>query len=248
MILQDRLVLVTGGAKRIGQAIALTLARRGARLLITYRRSAVEARQTIQRLERLGGRAEAVRVELSEAAQVRRLFEALRRRYGRLDALINCAATFERVPFARLTEAHWDRALDVNLKGAFLCSLYASRLMRRGGKIVNLADWAGVRPYRHYLPYCVSKAGVIGLTKALALELAPAIQVVAVAPGPVLPPPGLSASARARIARRLPLRRWGSPQDVANTVRFLLEDTDFMTGSVVYVDGGQLIAPPVGGP
>lgn len=243
MDLEDRIVLVTGGAKRIGQAIALTLAHRGAHVLITYRRSAVEARQTVRRLERLGGRAEALRADLSDATQVRRLFETIRRRHGRLDALISCAAAFERVPFARLSEQAWDRALDANLKGPFLCALYASRLMRRGGKIINLADWAGVRPYRHYLPYCVSKAGVIGLTKALALELAPAIQVVAVAPGPVLPPPSLSAVARARIARRVPLRRWGSPQDVANTVRFLLEDTDFMTGSVIFVDGGQLIAP-----
>jgi 3-oxoacyl-[acyl-carrier protein] reductase/pteridine reductase len=99
-----------------------------------------------------------------------------------------------------------------------------------------------VRPYRDYLPYCVSKAGVIGLTKALAKELAPRIQVVAIAPGPILPPKEMSPSARARIARRPLLKRWGSPKDIANTALFLAEGTDFMTGSVVFVDGGQLIA------
>jgi len=113
--------------------------------------------------------------------------------------------------------------------------------MPKGGKIINIADWAGVRPYRDYLPYCVSKAGVIGLTKALAKELAPRIQVTAIAPGPILPPPDMSPRERARIATRVPLKRWGSPQDIANTALFLIEGTDFMTGSTVFVDGGQLI-------
>jgi NAD(P)-dependent dehydrogenase (short-subunit alcohol dehydrogenase family) len=144
----------------------------------------------------------------------------------------------------RLSERAWEQTLDTNLKGPFLCSLYGSQLMRRhgGGKIINIADWAGVRPYRHYLPYCVSKAGVIGLTNALAKELAPNIQVNAIAPGPILPPNEMSAAARRRIAGRVPPARWGSPEDIANTVLFLIEGTDFMTGSTVFVDGGQLIA------
>jgi NAD(P)-dependent dehydrogenase (short-subunit alcohol dehydrogenase family) len=177
-----------------------------------------------------------VRADLSRSADIERMVAAVVRRLGRLDVLVNSAANFERVPFERLAERHWDLALDTNLKGPFLCALHASRAMRRhGGKIINLADWAGVKP-------CVSKAGVIGLTKALAKELAPRIQVMAVAPGPVMAPADLSPAARARIARRVPLKRWGSPQDIANTVLFLVEGTDFMTGSTVFVDGGQLIA------
>lgn len=242
--LHGRVVLITGGARRVGQAIALALAHRGAAIVISYRTSVREALETVERIERAGGLAVAFPAELTSAGEVKRLIDRIGRRFGRLDVLVNSAAVFDRVPFDRLTERDWDAALDTNLKGSFLCALHASRLMRRhgGGKIVNLADWAGVRPYRHYLPYCVSKAGVIGLTKALAVELAPTIQVNAIAPGPILPPPEMSAAQRRRIARRVPLRRWGSPQDIANTVLFLIEGTDFMTGSVVFVDGGQLVA------
>lgn len=244
MQLEGRVILVTGGARRIGQAIALTLAKRKAHVAITYRHSAREARGTVALLQDHGVRSAAFRVDLSNAADVRKLFVSVERRFGRLDVLVNSAANFHRVLFERLSERDWDAALDTNLKGPFLCSLHASRLMRHtgGGKIINLADWAGVRPYRDYLPYCVSKAGVIGLTKALAKELAPTIQVNAIAPGPMLPPERMSRSTRARVIRRVPLKRWGSPQDIANTALFLIEGTDFMTGSVVFVDGGQLIA------
>ena len=244
MILEGRVVLVTGGARRIGRTIALTLAKQRAHLVISYRTAAREAGALVDAIRHAGGEALAARADVSDAADIRRLMQRIRRRFGRLDVLVNSAANFDRTPFTTLSERAWDHALDANLKGPFLCALYASRLMRRhgGGKIINLADWAGVRPYRDYLPYCVSKAGVIGLTKALAKELAPHIQVNAIAPGPILPPPGMSASARARVAARVPLKRWGSPQDIANTARFLIEGTDFMTGSVVFVDGGQLIA------
>ena len=244
MTLRDRVVLVTSGARRIGQAVAVAVAKRGARLVISYRTAARDAAATVELIERSGPDAVALRADLTKTADVKRLIDAIGRRFGRLDVLVNSAANFDRVPFDTLSERDWDHALDANLKGPFLCSLYASRLMRRhgGGKIINFADWAGVRPYRDYLPYCVSKAGVIGLTKALAKELAPQIQVVAIAPGPILPPPDMTSAARTRLARRVPLRRWGSPQDIANTVVFLIEGTDFMTGSVMFVDGGQLIA------
>jgi NAD(P)-dependent dehydrogenase (short-subunit alcohol dehydrogenase family) len=242
MRLAGKVVLVTGGAKRLGQLIALALAERGAHIAFSYRTSAQAARFTVKAIQQHGVRALAIRADLSRAADVRRLADQVTRRLGRLDVLVNSAANFDRTPFETLTEADWDHALDANLKGPFLCALAASRLMRRGGKIINFADWAGVRPYRDYLPYCVSKAGVIGLTKALAKELAPAIQVAAVAPGPVLPPAGMGAAARARIAARVPLKRWGRPEDVANAVLFLIEGTDFMTGSTIFVDGGQLIA------
>ena len=242
MTLDGRIALVTGGSRRVGRTIALALAQRGAHLVITYRTSAQDAAATVRALQERGAQALAVRTDVSRAADIRRLMARIKRRFGRLDVLVNSAANFVRTPFARLTEHDWDHTLDTNLKGPFLCALHASRLMAGRGKIINLADWAGVRPYREYLPYCVSKAGVIGLTKALAKELAPGIHVTAIAPGPVLPPSDLGRASRTRIAARVPLRRWGSPQDVANTVVFLVEGTDFMTGSVVYVDGGQLIA------
>src|SRR3989338_288118 len=244
MTLNGRIVLVTGGAKRIGRAIAIALAQRRAHVVISYRSSSRDALATVRALKRCGGaQALAVRADLSRSADVRRLMARIRQRFGRLDILVNSAAAFPRTPFATLTERDWDAALDTNLKGPFLCALYSSRLMkRRGGKIINLADWARVRPYRDSLPYCVPKAGVIGLTKALAKELAPSIQVNAIAPGQILPPEGMSARERTRIVQRVPLKRWGRPEDIVNTVLFLIEGTDFMTGSTIFVDGGQLIA------
>ncbi len=244
MDLNNRVVLITGGAKRVGRAIALSLAERGARIAFSYRSSSADAAAMVRMLRSAGTGALAVRADLSRSAEVRRLVDRVRRQFGRIDVLINSAANFDRTPFATLTERDWDHAIDTNLKGTFLCALYAGRAMQRQGegKIINIADWAGIRPYKEYLPYCVSKAGVIGLTKALAKELAPRIQVNAIAPGPILPPEHMSAAARRRVAARVPLGRWGSPQDIASAARFLIEGTDFMTGAVLPVDGGQLIA------
>ncbi len=244
MQLTDRVVLVTGGAQRLGRAIAHSLAQRQADVVITYRSSGQAARDTVSLLRRCGVRAEAIRADVSKAADVRRLMRRIAAQFGRLDVLVNNAAVFVRTPFATLTERDWDAHLDANLKGPFLCALHASRLMRAhgAGKIINIADWASERPYRDYLPYCISKAGVIALTKALAKELAPKIQVLAIAPGPMLPPPGMSARERARVIKQVPLKRWGAPEDIARAVCFLIEGTDFMTGTTLYVDGGRLIA------
>ncbi len=244
MILKGRVALVTGGALRVGRTIALTLAQHRAHVVISYRTSRQAALATVAKLRRYHIRAEAFCADVSNASEVQSLMRQIERRFGRLDILVNNAAVFTRTPFNTLTERDWDAHLNSNLKGPFLCALFASQLMRkhRHGKIINLVDWAGERPYRNYLPYCVSKAGVIGLTKALAKELAPSIQVIAIAPGPILPPPEMSAAERRRVIRRVPLKRWGSPQDIANAILFAIEGTDFMTGTTIYVDGGQLIA------
>lgn len=244
MILRGRVALVTGGARRVGQTIALALAKHHAHVVISYRTSTQDARTTLEKLSAYGIRAEAIRADVSKAADVRKLITRIEQRFGRLDVLVNNAAVFERTPFATLTERDWDRHLNTNLKGPFLCALVASQLMRRRGegKIINIADWAGERPYRDYLPYCVSKGGVIALTKALAKELAPAIQVVAIAPGPMLPPRDMSRLERRRVIKQVPLKRWGSPEDIANAVIFVIEGTDFMTGTTIFVDGGRLVA------
>ena len=244
MLIDGRVVLVTGGAKRIGRSVALALAERGAHVVISYRTSSAEASGTVKTLRAFGTKPLAIRADVTREADITRMMATIRRTYGRLDVLINSAAIFERTPYATLTSQDWRRAIDTNLTGPFLCALHASRLMqRRGeGKIINFADWAGIRPYRDYLPYCVAKGGIITLTKALAKELAPGIQVIAIAPGPILPPPEMSAAQRKQVASKALLKRWGTPQDLASTIRFLIEGTDFITGSVVYVDGGQLIA------
>jgi pteridine reductase len=244
MELRGRWALVTGAAKRVGRVIAHTLAERGANVIVHYHTSGAAAAATVRDLEACGVRAVALAADLSSAADVAALAEAAEGRSGGVDVLVNNASNYLRVPFEALTEAVWDASLDTNLKAPFLLSWHLGRAMRsRGhGRIINLADWAGERPYNDYLPYCVSKAGVICLTKALAKALAPEVQVNAVAPGPVLPPDDLGAAEREAIVRATPLRRFGRPEDVARCVRFLAEEAEFSTGAIFHVDGGRLIA------
>jgi pteridine reductase len=244
MELRGRWALVTGAAKRVGRAIALELARRGANVVVHYNSSATHAADTVAELRALGAEAFHLPADLGRSADVVALAERAEERTGGIDVLVNNASNYLRVPFDDLTEAAWDESLDVNLKAPFLLAWKLGRAMRgRGrGRIVNLADWAGERPYNDYLPYCVSKAGVICLTKALAKALAPEVLVNAVAPGPVLPPDELAAAERQGIVRATPLRRFGKPDDVARCVRFLAEEADFSTGAVYLVDGGRLIA------
>ena len=244
MGLGGRWALVTGSAKRVGRSIALELAGRGANVVVHYNASASEAASTVRELEALGVRAFALSADLSRTAEVHALAREAEERSGGIDVLVNNASNYLRAPFEALTEAVWDASLDVNLKAPFLLAWVLGRAMRarRGGRIINLADWAGERPYDDYLPYCVSKAGIICLTKALAKALAPEVQVNAVAPGPVLPPDELPPAERAAIVRATPLKRFGKPDDVARCVRFLAEEADFSTGALFLVDGGRLIA------
>ncbi len=243
MDLTNRVALVTGGAKRVGRSIALALAKRGAHVAFTYRTSRRDAELLVRELTALGGKSLAVKADAGRAAEVKAAVRNVVKTFGRIDILVNNAAIYPRTPWASLDEAAWDEALTTNLKGPFLFAKAAGdRMLAQGaGKIINIADWAGERPYKHYLPYCVSKAGVIALTKALALELAPTVQVNAVAPGPVLLPEGSSAAFRKAVVAATPLRRIGSPEDVASAVVFLLEGSDFITGVLLPVDGGRLI-------
>jgi NAD(P)-dependent dehydrogenase (short-subunit alcohol dehydrogenase family) len=228
----------------VGRAIALELAARGAHVAIHYHTSRSEAEATVRDIESRGVRGLALHAELAAPAEVQALAARVEAETGGLAVLVNSASNYLRVPFDALTEAVWDASLDVNLKAPFLLSWTLGRAMRaRGeGRIVNLADWAAERPYRDYLPYCVSKAGIVCLTRALAKELAPEVTVNAVAPGPVMPPDDMTAAERAAVQRATPLGRFGTPEDVARCVRFLVEEADFTTGSIYHVDGGRLIA------
>jgi NAD(P)-dependent dehydrogenase (short-subunit alcohol dehydrogenase family) len=244
MDLTNRVALVTGGARRVGRSISLALAGKGAHVAVTYRTSEREAEQLLRELHGLGRTALAVKADAGRASDAKAAVRTVVKRFGRIDILINNAAIYPRTPWTTLNETVWDETLATNLTSPFLFAKAAGdRMLKQGaGKIINIADWAGERPYQHYLPYCVSKAGVIALTKALALELAPAVQVNAVAPGPVLLPEGSSAAFRRAVIKATPLKRIGSPEDVANAVVFLLEGSDFITGALLPVDGGRLIA------
>ncbi|MBW3661257.1 MAG: SDR family oxidoreductase [Gemmatimonadetes bacterium] len=244
MDLQGKVALVTGSGIRVGRAIALALAERGANLAVHYNSSADPANEAVHAARELGVEAEPYRCDLADTANIPGLIGSIEERWGRLDVLVNSAAIFPRTPWASIDEATWDRTMAVNLKAPFFTAWHAARLMKRGGggKIVNIADWAGLKPYVNYAPYVIAKGGVITMTKAMAKELAPGIAVNAVAPGPVMLPEDFDEDAAERIRKATLLQRLGSPEDIARSVVFLVEMTDFVTGHVLVVDGGRLIA------
>ncbi len=237
--LAGRVALVTGGAVRVGRAIALALADAGADVAIGYRHSARETQATLAELSATGARTVAIAADIAKPPDTRRLVRETVERLGRLDILVNNAAIFLKTPFLTTTPAEFDRILAVNLRGAFFCAQAAARAMgRRGGRIINIADVGAQRAWPGYIPYGISKAGVVMLTKGLAVALAPKIQVNAVGPGVVLLPKGFRHTRAERLATRIPMQRHGDPTDVAAAVRFFATCPDYITGQVLYVDGG----------
>lgn len=238
--LQGRTALVTGGAVRLGRAIVLALAERGARVAFTHLSSDAAARELA---ETLGDRALTVRCDVSREDEVEALFAKVDERLGPLDLLVNSAAIFERGPVLETDAGQWRRHLDVNLTGTFLCAQQAGRRMtaRGEGVIVNVGCPSGEVPWPGHVAYSVSKAGVHALTKVLAKSFAPHVRVNAVLPGPVLPPERYDAAQRERSAKTTLLRRAGSPDDVVRAVLFAW-DSDYTTGALIPVDGGRLLA------
>ena len=245
MDIRDRVALVTGGAHRVGRSIALALAREGAHVAITYHASADEAQQTVAEIEacRVGGLA--VHCDQSDPVQVAAVFDAVRVQWGRLNILVNSAAIMQQKPFLDITPQDWDATIGVNLTGPFLFSQHAGRMMlaqsaRGGGVIINIADGAGLTPWARYVHHSVSKAGVIMLTRAAALALAPKVRVNAIAPGPVIKPEGWMDEQWDKLQPATPLDRLGSPQDVVEAVLYLIR-AEFVTGHVLVVDGGRML-------
>jgi NAD(P)-dependent dehydrogenase (short-subunit alcohol dehydrogenase family) len=245
MDLQGRAVLITGG-KRIGAAVAQDLAERGADIGLCYNRSGHEAMAAVERIRTAGRRGVALRADLSDPQECARLVAAAVEDLGRLDVLINMASVYRSVPLEQTDAAAWNAVVDVDLRAAFLCSQAAIPHMRRAGagRIINFADWiaASGRPrYTGFVPYYVAKRGVIGLTEALALELAgEQILVNAIAPGPILAPEGTSAEESAAVESATPLGRWGGEGEIVKAVAFLIA-SDFVTGETIRVDGGRHI-------
>jgi NAD(P)-dependent dehydrogenase (short-subunit alcohol dehydrogenase family) len=246
MNLENRVVIITGG-KRIGRVVAQQLAERGADLVLSYRGSKTEADETVGDVNHRGRRAIAVAADVSRSADCTALVAAAHDAFGRVDALVNMASVYGSTPFEDLTEAGWDRDLNINLKSAFLCAKAAVPVMRAtgGGRIVNFADWlarSGRPNYRGFVSYYVAKAGIIALTEAMALELAAdQILVNAIAPGPILPPPDMEPEEVAAVAAVTPVGRWGGEIEIAKAAIALVE-TDFITGETIRVDGGRHLA------
>ncbi len=242
MQLEGAAALVTGAGTRIGQAIAIGLAQSGCDVAIHYHGSAQGAEETARAVRSARRRAELLQADLTDAAAARGLADQAARALKRLDVVINSAAIMVREPVETVTTESWDATLDLNLRAMFFVSQGAVPHLRRAkGKIVNIADIAGMEPWPAYVPHCVSKAGVIMLTKALARALAPDVAVNGVAPGAVLLPEDWDEQAREHIRTTTPLERLGSADDVVGAVRFLLAGTDYVTGTVLVVDGGRLI-------
>ena len=245
MDLTNKTALITGG-KRIGLVVARELAARGVDVALSYARSKAEAEEAAGLVRAAGRRAAAFQADLSRPDAAAALVQSAADTFGRLDILINMASVYVKKPFADLTAADWDANLNVDLRAAFLCAHAAAPHMRAqgGGRIVNFSDWiakSGRPRYAGYVPYYVAKSGIIALTEALALELAADnILVNAIAPGPIVAPPGTSAAESKAIEEATPLGRWGGEMEIAKGVIALL-DSDFITGETIRIDGGRHI-------
>ncbi|MFZ5503541.1 MAG: pteridine reductase [Pseudomonadota bacterium] len=244
--MQGKVVLVTGGARRIGSAICRRLHAAGMSVAIHYRRSEPQALALQAELNTARADSAAVfQAELLDAAALPALVAAIIARFGRLDGLVNNASSFYATPLAEINEQQWHDLLGTNLKAPLLLAqAAASELCQRHGAIVNIADIHADRPMRAHLLYSTAKAGLVSLTKGLAQELAPQVRVNAIAPGVIVWPEGAAWSdpeERQKIVAHTLLKREGEPDDIAKTVQFLLNDAPYITGQVIAVDGGRSI-------
>jgi len=240
--LRDKVVLITGAARRVGAVVARKLHAAGAQLVIHYHRSAAEAQALAAELN--AGRPASVTPlggNLLDLKVLDSLVEATIARHGHLDILVNNASTFYPTPVGTITPAQWDDLMGTNLRAPlFLSQAAAPHLKARQGLIINIADIHGMRPLRHHTVYSPAKAGLIMLTQSLARELAPEVRVNAIAPGPVeFPEQGLSEEMKQSIIDRTLLKRRGSPDDIARAALFFASEAPYITGQVLAVDGGR---------
>jgi pteridine reductase len=242
MDLRGRVALVTGGAVRVGGAIALAFARAGARVVIHYHSSAGPATELAERIRGEGGEAATSRADLRTHAGVERLAEAALEPFGPVDVLVNNASVFPPERFAEVSFELWEETLAVNLRAPFFLTQFLGVAMkeRGGGLVVNLGDLSGMQAWKGWAAHGIAKGGLLHLTRVAARALAPEVRVVAIAPGAVLPPEDTPAEVTRGLAAKAPLQRIGSPDDVADAVLYLAR-ADFVTGETLVVDGGWLL-------
>jgi pteridine reductase len=242
--LRDQVVMITGGARRVGAEIARTLHAAGANLLIHYRNSAVAADALSQELNgKRAGSAAVAKADLLDHAAADSLVAAALLAFGRLDVLINNASTFYPTEIGKVTVAQWDELLGSNLKAPFfLAQAAAPSLKARQGLILNIVDIHALRPLKRHPVYSIAKAGLAMLTHSLARELGPEVRVNGIAPGPVLwPEQPMDQELQREIIGKTALKRQGNPQDIARTALFLVKDAPYITGQIIAVDGGRSI-------
>lgn len=234
--------LVTGAGVRLGRAIAEGLAEDGCDLVLHACRSQRPLRALAQELRRRKVQVALLRGDLREVKTCQRLAREAWRAYGRIDILINNAAVYWPTPLKRLNERELEAFWSLNLRAPYILSAELGRRMKKRGTgcIVNMACLSGLRAWKNYVPYSISKAGVVSLTHGLAKLLAPEVRVNAIAPGTVLPPAGLGRVEAGKLRDAIPLKRFGSPRDVVRAVKYLVE-SDFTTGVILPVDGGKML-------
>ena len=239
-------MLITGGARRVGAAICRRLHGAGASLMLHYRNSAGEARLLQAELNHVRAQSVAlIQADLLDVAKLPSLVEQTVQTFGRLDALVNNASSFFQTPVGEITPAAFGDLVGTNLQAPlFLSQAAAPALRRTQGSIVNITDLHAERPLKSYVVYSTAKAGLMGLTRSLARELAPDVRVNAIAPGPILWPDdeAFDELSRQRIISHTPLRREGTPDDIARAIHFLIADAPYVTGETINVDGGRHIA------
>ena len=235
MEIAGRIALVTGAGKRVGRALALGLARAGARVAVHFHASTAGALETVAAIRDAGGNARAFSADLADPHAAGTLVDSVADTLGGLDILVNSSGIMQRVALADVTPANWDTTFAVNLRSQFFTSQAAARRMVNGGVIVNMADLAAFEAWTEFIPHCVSKAGVVALTQALAHALGPRIRVNAIAPGAVLLPDGFDGT---RLVSTTPLKRLGSPDDVVQAMLYVIA-ADYVTGETIIVDGGR---------
>lgn len=238
--LEGRVALITGAGRRIGRSIALRFAAEGAAVAVNYNQSEREANAVVGEIAKAGGRAAAIRADVTQRDEVHTLLAGVEKELGGLDILVNNAGAFFAAPFLELTEEQWDSILNSNLKSQFLCAQAAAPMMTRrgGGCIINIASLGGILAWPAFTHYCVSKAGSIMLTRCLARGLAPAIRVNAIAPGTIQFPGEAPDEEYIRVA---PLKATGTGEDIAGAALYLAT-AKFVTGQVLVVDGGRALA------
>ncbi len=240
--LKDKIALVTGSARRMGRVIALALAERGAHVAVHCGRSIDQANNTAEDIRHTGTRAEVFQADLSQPGQIRLLFDGIKDKFGRIDLLVNNAGVFPRTPLGELTAEQWDVPMAINARAAALCVRRAGEIMPHGGAIVNITGVGAIRPWAGYTAYCASKSALLAVTKSAARALASRnIRVNAVAPGVIQFPDERLSDTQNDTVGKVPMRRTGSPQDIAATVVFLLTQ-DYITGQCLCVDGGWSVA------
>lgn len=240
MEIAGKVALVTGAGVRVGRAIALGLAAQGMRLLVHYHTSAEPAQAVVAEIAAQGGEALAVQADLRDVEALPGLIQRGLDAWGGVDVLINSASIFQRGTVYSTTPTNWEDHFAINLRAPFFLCQALARALRDGqrGHIINIADWRALRPGTQYMAYTLAKAGLIAMTESLAQALGPAVQVNAIAPGAILSPPGDDGVYFRQLAERLPLRHIGAPEEIVKATRYLL-DSDFVTGEVLLVTGGE---------